>query len=96
MPSAILDMVLAEFFRPLQSVDHEAEADTILRLIRDEVSMHPCDERVGRMKWGIRRMLKRLVAEGTKSSIKTAHHLWRSGHALYPDYITDADEPKSR
>ena len=84
------------FFWPLQSEDHEAEADTILRLIREAVSMRPCDERVDRMKWGIRQMIKRLENEGTKSSIKTAHHLWQRGHAIYPDYITKDDEPKLR
>ena len=84
------------FFWPLQNEDHEAQAETILQLIRDEVAMRPCDERVGRMKWGIRRMIKRLEVEDTESGLRTAHHLWKIGHGRYPDYITEADKPKSR
>ena len=89
-------MIGSELWGPLYSEDHEAQAQTIIRIIKEEVSMHPCDERVGRMKWGIQRMIKRLEAEDTESSVKTARRLWASGHAMYPDHITGADEPKPR
>ena len=82
------------FLRLLQNEDHRGDAEAILQLIREKISMYPCEERVGRMRWGIKRMIKRLEGEGTEHDLKVAHHLWKRGHAMYPDYITVTDEPK--
>ncbi len=80
----------------LQDPDHEGDADTILHLIREKVSTYPREERVDRIVWGIKRMIERLEGEGTKHDMKVAHHLWKSGHTMYPNHITVTDEPKVR
>ena len=82
-------------FDILCSVDPDTRAEDVLRIIRDGVAPYPCEQRVDRMKWGAREMIKVLESEGTSESFKIAHALWKRARRTYPDYITDSDEPKA-